>query len=556
MPMRLRKTLPVGVSIAEPASASTHVLRSELRRYYPQAQTEYSYSTTNKIIFDISSPSSFVDFLNSYIRFKVTCTLNNNGIPDASRYIAETGAHSFFERLEIFTKSGTLIERIDDYNRLVSIFSTASQPRDYIETCLHPAGDSVEHCSKSVCDLSGKPLTGSLAASSGANVNLTTKTGCATLELNIGDLVKISDGTTTAVHEVTAVTNDDQFAVKPNPPANPTSIVILSSASRDVQSVRNKVANTADYKLCFQPFSSFLNNGNLIPLFLMRGGLRIELTLANPAFVLASECPPKVGSPATGTGFTGADVVIKNPEWLCHMLQPDQSLSDMYLQLYNAGAIQYMFTGYRRFQNIVGSGTGEQTLAHQSNVRSAKHILTRIQDQRARTVTGATVNAGKSTFTADSIAQGLAAGVSSYQIQSGSFLAPESTPLEVSAGKSEVATELMRVMGTLGVVLKQGRAEYHEFAESDGKWDPAQTGRRTDSQRLILSAHMGRDPSPFSGIDLSLNVLNEKINFGSAYNLTDSDGSSNSVAAQRYITSFIGFDSSVHISSEGVVVFS
>jgi len=552
MPLRIRKTLPIATSIAEPASASVHVLRSELRRFYPQAQTNYSYSSTNKIIFDISSPSSFIDFLNSYIRFKVTCTLNNNGVDDTSKYISETGAHSFFERLEIFTKSGTLIERLDDYNRLVSIFSTASQPRDYIESCLHPAGDSVEHCSKSVCDLSGKSLgTATIAGQNIGNVS----SGCITVDLNDGDVIQItgSDGVNTKseIHTVLNIVSDVAFDITaPTTLTSATSIVILSSASRDVQSVRKKVANTADYKLCFQPFSSFLNNGNLIPLFLMRGGLRIELTLANPAFVLASECVPK------GTGFSGADVVIKNPEWMCHMLQPDQSLSDMYLQLYNAGAIQYMFTGYRRFQNIVASGTGEQTLSHQSNVRSAKHILTRIQDERARTVTGATVNSGKSTYTADSVAQGLAAGVSSYQIQSGSFLAPESTPLEVSAGKSEVATELMRVMGTLGVVLKQGRAEYHEFAESDGKWDPAQTGRRTDSQRLILSAHMGRDPSPFSGIDLSLNVLNEKINFGSAYNLTDNDGTSNSAAAQRYITSFIGFDSSMHLSSEGTVIFS
>lgn len=549
--MKIQPQVPSQTITQHPSSASQFILRSKLTKFYPDSQVTFSRASNREVVFNISSSSDFSSFAESYIRCKVTCTLNNGGVDDTSKYLAEGGIHSCIERLEIYTRAGVLIERLDDYNKLYSLVSSASMTQEFVDNSLQDAADSVEGVSESL--EIGFPLTYTTAAYTNATRTWALTGGAATTQLVVGDVVEAK--TTAGVFRYIVATRADAntftvFAASGADIAD-AAVVSLTKLTRQPSAVsqptRQKAANTASYKVCFQPFSPFLLNGNYIPLFLIRGGLRIVLTLAEPAYALVS------GSPPISPGFAGANVVISNPEYMVQMYQPDESLSAKYLEMYNAGELHYFFPIYRHFLDII-SGVSAN-INHHINMRSVKAILTKIQDSRANTITDGSVNSGKNTFTCDSVAQGLKAFLKSYQYTIGSMNFPDSTPTDVENddGHSEVLCELKRTMGQLSLVNVAGKRFYpHQWRREVGTYS-REAGGRTDAQRLILSAMTERDSTPFSGIDASLVPIQAKYEFTDAYELTDEDGSSNAASDNKYIHSWVMADCVLTISSSGIV---
>lgn len=123
-------------------SASKHVVDRKMMEIYPQSGRVFSYDGQKRIIFDISSPSSFVDFSNSYLRFdlKVSATPTETYV---NRYLSETGAQSLIRNITFSTASGTEIYRIDRYNQINAIVSSLTKSNDYIDTHLSREADSV-----------------------------------------------------------------------------------------------------------------------------------------------------------------------------------------------------------------------------------------------------------------------------------------------------------------------------------------------------------------------------------------------------------------------------
>lgn len=568
MPITVKPIVPAGAIVPSTKSSSMHIQRRRLVEIQPQAQVSYSYAGNAQLIFDVNSPSDFWEMTESYLRMNLTCALTNAGADAAKKYLAEGGAHCLFRTIEITTQSGTLIQRIERVNKLYSVMSSASHSKEYVDFALARTGDSwdIESVpspaeSQEWQDMTITTLT--FDATGGASEQLVTGVGTAFLsDFQVGDFVYMADpaGADNAIiGRVGSITSDTVMNLSESSGdgnvdlAATATILKRLRPGRAADAVRKLAANTSGFEVCIQPFAPFLMMDNWFPLFLVRGGLRITLTMDRPEFCLAVPEEP------AGVGFDGASVTVSNPVWVCSMVTPDESLQQQYLDMYKGDGIVYNFLGYRHYLDIQVGG-GAQTYVSQinSNVRSAKHILTRIQNLRAETVTAGTVNSGKSTYTCDSIAQGLKAHLSQYQYKAGSERFPQARPIQMSdISNSEPFGELNRVMNDMGSVVHGKRMHPLQWQERQTYINEFEATQAADSQRLILSAELARDSKPWAGLDLSLNSLQGEFTFDAQYQITDKDGSSNAVNADRYLHHFLGYDQSLLLSDdEGVVVFS
>jgi hypothetical protein len=549
-------------------SSSKHVLRRRLVEVIPQAQVSYSYSGNSEIQFDLNSPSDFFDMQNSYIRMDLTCDITNGGSDAARKYLAEGGAHSLFRTLIIETQSGVLLQRIDRYNKLYSIMSSASHSPEYVDHVLSRAGDSVSPAAEDVLsEPSMIEIDATAVTFTAATNTFAVLTADVARDIEAGDLLHVVFNTISAgtlgtyslrvqsVTDTTVVVDDpDNQLLTGNAAAGEIDhiTVVKNQATRETDAVRRYVANQDAIAVSFQPFAPLMNMSNWLPLFLIRGGIRVRLVMDRPEYCLAVPEEP------TGAGFAGANVQIDNPRYVCTFVQPDQTLSNQYVDIYRSKGITYNYSGVRHFLDIQsGGGAATHNMQMNSNVRSARAVLGRVQNLRAETVTAATVDSGKSTYTCDSIAQGLKSHMSQYQFASGSERFPLSRPVDMTDfSNAEAFTELERVFKTLGAVNVSGkRFKPVQWAERSHFVNRFEATGATDSQRLIISADLSRDATPWAGLDLSLQPLQAELTFDAQSVITDLDGSSNSANADRYFNMWLLYDQAVSISENGVLVF-
>ena len=442
--------------------------------------------------------------------------------------------------------------------------STASQSKDFVDYNMARAGDSydIESVPSPSESTEWQDMTITTLTFT-AVTQLVTGVGTAFLsEYQVGDFVYMGDpagadnaiiGRVASIASNTSMTLSESAGSGNDDLAATAAVLKRMRPGRAVDSVRKLAANTANYNVAIQPWAPFLQMDNWFPLFLVRGGLRITLTLERPEYVIAAPIEP------AGVGFAAANVTVTNPVWVCSMVTPDESLSQQYLDMYKSSGIAYNFLGYRHYLDIQSSGgTGNHVSQLNANVRSAKHVLCRIQNLRAETVTGATVDSGLSTYCNDSIAQGLKAHLQEYQFQAGSERFPQARPIDcTSIDNSEAYGELERVFQHMGSVVHGKRMHPVQWQERSHYVNEYEATQAADSQRLIISAELGRDSTPWSGLDLSLNNLQAELTFDAQYQVSDKDGSSNQANAARYLHYFLGYDSSLVLSSSGgAVIFS
>lgn len=543
-------------------SSNKHILSKRLVEIRPTSNVAFSYAGNNQIEFNISSLSDFLSFAESYIRMDVTCTLNNGGVNATSKYLSEGGVHSLFRTLEVYTATGTLIQRVDRYNKLYAAMSTGKHSAEYVDSVLWRALDSTKAVSDEA--LVQDQLTVVLAEvaydhTGGAAEQLLTLAASAAdaraeSELQVGDLLRIETAVLNYTCRVLTIESDSTVTVEGLPAADITASAVTNiqkiKAPRKIQPMRQVGANTASIVACWQPMVPLFQMSEWMPLFLLNGGIRIVMTLENPAFSLV--CPQE----PSGVGYAAENVSIANPVFMASMIQPDDNLHQDFKDKFMGNGISIPFHAIDHYLDIQsGGGSGTFVSQINANVRSARYILSKIQNARAETVSGRTGDSGKSTFTCDSIAQGLKAGLSSYLVSSGSDRFPQSKPIDTtSIDNGELQIEFERALEMVG---SQQRGRYHpvQWQERSSFVNEYEATEIADSQRLVLASDLSRHATPFSGLDLTLSPIRVELEFDAQYQLTDKDGSSNGVNSDRYFHHWLVSDSLVNISNQGVIVF-
>jgi len=572
MPLSIAPVLPSGVLPSQATSASKHVVRKRLVEVRSEnASSTFSYDGTSEIIFSISSPSDFWDTANSYIRFKLTCTGKADDANDPSRYLAEGGAHALIRNMVLETSSGVQIARIDRYNKLAQILIQASTSCDYVDEALCIAGDSCEY--KTEVGL-GSPISSVVAQATytdATNVLLLATNAAdakANIELAVGDLIRVQTlkAGVVGVNLVVVVgINAPNSIIVSGMPAGVdylagevTSLTKVVDYSQGIDPVRKVAANTPGYVMCFQPLAPFLNIQH-IPLMLIRGGLKIRLQLERPAFVLASDAVA-----GDGVGYTNFGYNITDPVYMCSMIQPDESLSQQFLDKYNSEGLIYEYSGVKHYlETIPSSTTGTHATNLHVGVRSARTLLTKLQNLRAETVSAAIADISKSTYTCDSIAQGLKMSLSEFHVSSGSERFPQARPVDCTdISNNELYIESQRAMGNVGISVIGKRYGAEGIAEVDGRDKFGMQVSRTsekefvDSNRLFIAIELSRDPSHWSGLDLSLQPLLVETTFKTPYTLQNVDGT-NGAASQRYLQNWVMYDCAMILSAaEGINILS
>jgi len=138
----VKASVPVQAQVPSVSSTSKHIIRNRSVEVLPQAQTTYAYSGSDRIEFQIASSSDFLDAMNSYLRFELTCALAEADADDTTKYLAEGGAHSLFREIRLETAQGTIIERIEDYNKLYALMSQLTHSREHVDLVEQVSGDS------------------------------------------------------------------------------------------------------------------------------------------------------------------------------------------------------------------------------------------------------------------------------------------------------------------------------------------------------------------------------------------------------------------------------
>lgn len=556
------------------ASSSKHIVRRRQVEIVPESNTNYSFLTNSQVVFDINSPTDFCNLADSYIRFNLTTALNNNGVAVVNRYLSEGGVHSFWRQITVETGDGTLIAKMDRYNKDYAVLSRALFSKDHINSELWRSGDSVDFSVQNIPN--GQPILRSITGSAFALAaqTLTITGGLATQELQVGDLIRLADADQCDWGRVASITNDTTVVLDglasgaaPAAPGTPLQVqVIRESVIRGQAPARTLFATTSGIQCNFQPFVPFLMLKEWIPLFLMRAGLRITLTLDRPEYCICAPVAP------VGTGFSGADIQLSNLVYVCDMIEPDQELMKAYVDMYKTQGIAYPFISMRHFLDTCGSGALTNSTTINANTRSTRYIIQYIQNARGETVRGATGDPCNSTYTCDSVAQGLCAGLRYIQYQAGSETFPFGRPLDLGASGSlpsanvrsnaEVLAQVQKVFGQNSDQYVAKRFYPHEFGCVRSFTKEYETGAVVDASRFLIAMDLGRDSqSVFSGLDLSLAPLQCQLEFDTSYSMFNKDNSAISPALGesdklRYIHTCLAFDSVFLLSSSEMVVYS
>jgi hypothetical protein len=384
-------------------------------------------------------------------------------------------------------------------------------------------------------------------------------------EVIVGDLITIRTDSGDASHRVSSITNDTALIVVGNisVATTPKQAYINRSVDYEEVSARQSVTlqGVGKTRLCMQPLSGFLESKQVKALpFFAGSGIKLRFTLADSweCFTFAEE--------PVGAGHL-VSFKILNPVYVANLVAPREAVFNDWYAQYKSGSLTYEFVS--PFSNIVNTNSNAATAFNftiNSGIRSAKGFMMRIQNTRATSQSPANTTAALSSWTCDSVAQGLKVGLSSFQVNAGGqYYFPLSRPMDTSAvvgagyANCEILAHMQSLYYSLGNIMQSVRfksVEWRGVQSGNNIFERGNSVGSAEPQRLIIGCRLAKDPSGMSGIDLSANNLIISLNFETASQLFATMGAAAlSIASNRTLVMYILHDRYVTLSSDkGTVV--
>ncbi len=576
---------PLSTILKPLVSSSRYMVRARQQEMLPLQQTSFTPTTNTVIEFQIASADSFIDWASSYIRLQLSnFTLLNNGALDVNATMSEAGVHSLFRRVSLRSATGAMICEQLNYNILAPMLSSALQSREQVRSVGMIYGDSPspwyefdDKASKSGWHPIG-------VAQTTVGISSSTVTMAAATALEPGDWILLTNSGAnylSALVQVDTVTSSTVFVAVVAPPSYigtsnvqwdgniikapqayhssrlitaqdyggtaGTTRVATASADFDAKpyhayqgigavSIMNPAASSSQgITLCFSPWLEYFRRGEWDPVFLVQGGFILSLELETQPARCIQTC-----SQVVSTGFSGATFTISNPRFIAKMIQPTEKLRDQYINLFKGPGLFYSFRNYAHYATNDSLATN---VTQQISVgkRGVNHVLCAIQSTPEMTVSSGTVtDAQGSTYTVDSLATRLSAGLQRYYFTALSLNYPLDNfiRMEYDYYNSEPLLQLDYALSQYGSVLANHRFLPYEWMSVNNV-----SGITQESKRLILAANFAKDDSPFTGVDLSQSPLQINLQFSIGPYLI------NSASALRYILLFINHDNLAYYSS-------
>jgi len=586
--LKIKNVYPVGAigPTQVPSSSSKHILSRVLQEFNATTNVSYSFASNSRIEIIISSPSSFLDYTNSYLRFKLNTSILRvaAGEQDATRALCSGGGHALIRNIEVSSSSGTTLCRIENYNKLYGSLSYLKSPRGQFDEAHMSEGDSLEYA---IEEMSATPLisivnvaavAGTWAVvGAGGTLTITAQPleGPLLSLVKPGDLMRFNTAAGTGFGRVTSLTStvitflaaSDAFVQGASPLAT-AALVVGSSIDifpkKTYKPTRNQAATTVDYDICLQPFLPMLQTGSYMPINLMRGGIKITIDLEDPiqALMISSGLIATLQAPS---------YTITSPVFVADLVQPDRELAMAYSDLWKTRGLTVIFTDWKRFQEAATSSVAPYTQTINPSFRSARMYLGFVQNDRTGTNTALTADPWKNSLYAD-LTEGRKSGLSQFQITSGALQFPSGRLMDTVRGSNaEVLTQAARALSKMDLIVGGYRArsdqlqslevvDYQYSAKGIGASAVLGNADEADSNRFYLCMDLSRDDSPFCGLDTNLNQLQVFFNFSKIERLGDLSAPGTTpgnivASANRYINSYVAGDAMLLIQEQaGLVV--
>ena len=489
----------------------------------------FTSAVSDRLRFYINDSSHYLDMRNSYINCEfqaIVLTAGNVNIPD--RFIDEGGIHSSIRTVTV-SIGGAVLGRIDDYSKWYN--ATKNFPMhssEYRDRVLASSGDSSEDVRSQNVEVVNIPITSnnaqaSITASSGL---LTLLGGAATTELQVGDVIEINTNSNgKLVVDVLAINNDNAIVISNPPPANIpiNSITAIVLVKRNNQSTRKIVANGEKHNLSFNLPLGCLQLPEYFPLPLIQpfGPLEIDIEFNPAEQVLVLENSANV---AAGNKFA---YTIIRPRFIARMIRPGNVIN-AHKALFNSMGLMFPYVSWRHFENNIPINTGDTVLNIQTNLKSARSIVSVATDQTRANSSSQTAQNYKSqsTFLRDNLGE--------YRYLNGAMRMPEYGVVDM---KEDTFASQAWQQYMLSVDM------YNDYSSPSTSIKPYQWKGFT-SERFVASTPFKKHNSFFTGLDLSNNFLECELNMRTG----------RSVATAYH--SWISFDSLLVISrANGVRVY-
>jgi len=547
MSVKIQDLIPANFVAPPLHSASAHVLRRRKVDILANSQVTYSFSGNNRIEFNIQSPSDFLSTMDSYIRFELrTYGLLATGIVDYRRALATGGAHALFKSMELRLPSGVSLELISEYAKYYAANSYATQPRQYVDLCEGPAGDSASIKPEERNPFTRK-LSGTVALTVATGVLAGTSTAFDT-QLAPNDEIQIVEAltgrvllqaTVSVVTSATAATLD-----KVGITVGAGSLIYARELPARVavcNVAHSATLATTGVLVDMKPMLQLLSMREMLPLFLMKGGVQLVMELANPAYAMINQ-PTAVAPVATNS----LDYSIVNPRFIAEFVQPSEDIVKQYISLFNEDRLSYGFLSSRHYLNTQDGSASDISINNTVNLRSLRYALMVCENNRSNTVVASTSRASNS-YIYDSVGTFIDGKITSYQFSSGSEQFPLIKVDCSDEALAEAFVEMQKTFGTFGGTVYAPRFESREWRKKNQNSQTEAVGNVSDqSHRFIMSTRFDR-AGFLTGYDSSIGSMNVLLETSAANTVLAADST-------RYIHSWFVGDSILNIGSSGISV--
>lgn len=531
-----RKEIPMEFTQSMMYSNDLDVLKKVQREIIPRELSSFGYQTaagvvsndtlSNKLTFYASDPRMYLDMLNSYFTADFKAVATTAGNVAIAAFMDVGGIHSCIKTLTIKI-GGTILMRLDDYNKWYNINNLATHSADYANYMLASSLDSQTDYQDEydyVKKLAYTVVGSSYDDTGGVAENLLTLAAASlTTDLKVGDLVAITCDSAaparpTQYARVYAVLSNTTCQVAGLSRVDiaadhVTSVTIVRRINQSTRSYAVGQANNIKVQwrlpvgcLSFLKYFPLPYIQNIAP-------LEIEFEFIQPQLAIT------LRDTASAAADNKLGYLISRPRWVAMLVEPSNKVREMHDMLYEGNGLWFPYLNYRHFQNRMAANDTDNTFTFQTNVSSARHIFSVItsqaNDDSATTATQAVKS--QSTFYRSQL--------NYFRFQSGSLQFPDyGNCITSDVWASEAWAQLMLAFNIKENTVHKSRIRPYEW-------------QSTTSEKFIIATPLAKDETLWTGVALKnnfLEMITNKAAVATAYN----------------IHSYLGYDCALVVSKQ------
>lgn len=538
-----KKDIPIEFTQSMIHSNDLDVLKKVQREIIPRELSSFGYQTaagvvsndtlSNKLTFYASDPRYYMDMLNSYFTADFKAVAETAANVDLPSFMDVGGVHACIKTLTIKI-GGTILMRLDDYNKWYNINNLATHSAEYSDYMLASSLDSQDDFSF----LDSAPSSTAIAFTAGAG-NSITNAGVLTLvgstlltSVKVGDqlhVVSTIGAVAGIIQTVTVLSIATNLAINVSGSIKAVTgadadncITAITIIRRQILSTRASVVNqAANVKVQWRLPVGCLSYFKYFPLPYIQNisPLEVEFEFVQPQLALV------LRDAAAAAVDNRLGYLISRPRWVAMLVEPSNKVREMHDMVYSANGLWFPYVNYRHFQSRIGANETDNTFTFQTNISSARHVFSVItsqaNDDSATLATQAVKS--QSTFYRSSL--------NYFRFQSGSLQFPDYGNCVTSdIWASEAWAQLLLAFNIKENTVHKSRIRPYEW-------------QSTSSEKFIIATPLSKDETMFCGTSLKNNFLElivNKAGVATAYNLH----------------TYLGYDAALVISkANGALIF-